>query len=141
MAVPVGTTAVRVRASGEPWDRVGLRPAPGHDLGTHAGCSDTQKQQGREWSRGGKWQKCLLPEPGLPGRFRKPCLEVSRSQKPKGALQARPSPLPALLSSYKVRSAPSPAQQRRPPGNGSPHVETHQAPLAACSPCCPTGFS
>lgn len=55
MAVPVGTTAMRVRASSEPWDRVGLRPAPGHDLRTHVGCLDTQKQHGRERSRGGRW--------------------------------------------------------------------------------------
>lgn len=66
-----------------------------------------------------------------------------------GSLQACPSVLPSLLLEVLSCRCPSTAQREnaqkqqthQAAGQESPSQETHQAPLAACSPCCPTGFS
>lgn len=54
MAVPVEITAMRVRAIGEPWDRVGFKLTPGHD------------EEGKLEDAGSR--NASFPDPGLPGR-------------------------------------------------------------------------
>lgn len=75
MAVPVGTTAMWVRAIGEPWHRVGLRLTPGRNWGPKEGLLKSEKtKQG------------VPEEVGGLGFLEASCLEVSKSQGPKESL-------------------------------------------------------
>lgn len=68
MAVPVEIRATRIRAIGEPWDRVGFKLTPGHDSGPKeaAQIPRSSMEEGKLEDTGGR--NASFPGPELPER-------------------------------------------------------------------------